>query len=491
MATVTPTIPHNASTSTSNNKEEPIRKRTRATAEQLAVLEDMFAVNVSPNSKIRKQLADQLQMTDRSIQIWFQNRRAKVKHMQKRAQLQMHQANMRAQLYHYQQQHYYLQQHYAPHQRAHSLDSYNYHHSTATPPFATTSSAAAANTSSSNGLGLMDQQRQSVPPCLPYAADLNSDPWRASVSPPSINNTTIDPTHLTMGSANMGLSISSLTIGQWHRLKCNRKTWNAFINLNDNCFAGTFRRFSSLQNGNPGDKYSAINLYLHIGIYESPSCHDDNLSSTTAMAGGDLHLELYHSPLFYMKHQQEWISCRDFTEHQQASQVLHHMLKGVGLTLWQELSMLMATYPETQQWIQLAPSPSFSSSSVSSASVSSLNGLVEETSILKNDYQQQQQQQQPMLLPPQTIEMTPTLSTSESSSTSASSSSSSSSSKVLSVLTTSSSSTASTSSSLLPIAKHEDPFTTVTTSTSVADDFLIDPSLLDPSLWPPAGFITS
>jgi hypothetical protein len=41
-------------------------------------------------------------MNERSIQIWFQNRRAKVKHMQKRAHMQMHQAAMRAQFY----QHY-------------------------------------------------------------------------------------------------------------------------------------------------------------------------------------------------------------------------------------------------------------------------------------------------------------------------------------------------------------------------------------------------
>src|SRR6478735_9769143 len=88
----------------SNSNSQPVRKRTRATADQLSVLEDTFAVNVSPNSKLRKQLAEQLQMSERSIQIWFQNRRAKVKHMQKRAQMQMHQASIRAQLYQYHQQ---------------------------------------------------------------------------------------------------------------------------------------------------------------------------------------------------------------------------------------------------------------------------------------------------------------------------------------------------------------------------------------------------
>jgi hypothetical protein len=101
--------------STPSSSAPPVRKRTRATADQLSVLEDTFAVNVSPNSKLRKQLAEQLHMSERSIQIWFQNRRAKVKHMQKRAQMQMHQASIRAQLYQYQQQqqHHQQQQHYS------------------------------------------------------------------------------------------------------------------------------------------------------------------------------------------------------------------------------------------------------------------------------------------------------------------------------------------------------------------------------------------
>lgn len=97
---------NNNNDATKQQQQTTTRKRTRATAEQLAVLEETFAVNVSPNSKLRKQLAERLQMSERSIQIWFQNRRAKVKHMQKRAQMQMQQASIRAQLYHYHQQQY-------------------------------------------------------------------------------------------------------------------------------------------------------------------------------------------------------------------------------------------------------------------------------------------------------------------------------------------------------------------------------------------------
>lgn len=63
----------------------PPRKRTRTTPEQLAVLEKSFSVNPSPNNRVREQLALQLGMPERSIQIWFQNRRAKVKNQAKRS----------------------------------------------------------------------------------------------------------------------------------------------------------------------------------------------------------------------------------------------------------------------------------------------------------------------------------------------------------------------------------------------------------------------
>lgn len=67
----------------------PPRKRTRTSPEQLAILEKLFSTNPSPNNRIREQLSLQLGMPERSIQIWFQNRRAKVKNQAKRsAQMQ-------------------------------------------------------------------------------------------------------------------------------------------------------------------------------------------------------------------------------------------------------------------------------------------------------------------------------------------------------------------------------------------------------------------
>jgi hypothetical protein len=50
------------------------KKRQRATPEQLLVLEEAFILNPSPNAKMREMIADRIRMTERSVQIWFQNR---------------------------------------------------------------------------------------------------------------------------------------------------------------------------------------------------------------------------------------------------------------------------------------------------------------------------------------------------------------------------------------------------------------------------------
>ncbi|KAI0774979.1 homeobox-domain-containing protein [Trametes elegans] len=55
------------------------RKRSRTTPEQLAKLEEYFAMDQSPTSARRRDIARELGLDERQTQIWFQNRRAKVK----------------------------------------------------------------------------------------------------------------------------------------------------------------------------------------------------------------------------------------------------------------------------------------------------------------------------------------------------------------------------------------------------------------------------
>lgn len=57
----------------------PYRRRARASDQQLQVLNNAFNVCPIPDIKTRRCIAHQCGMTERSVQIWFQNRRAKQK----------------------------------------------------------------------------------------------------------------------------------------------------------------------------------------------------------------------------------------------------------------------------------------------------------------------------------------------------------------------------------------------------------------------------
>lgn len=57
-------------------------KRSTFTPEQLHVLEEAFGTNPLPNLATRHALAEELGLTPRTVQVWFQNRRQKMKKMQ-------------------------------------------------------------------------------------------------------------------------------------------------------------------------------------------------------------------------------------------------------------------------------------------------------------------------------------------------------------------------------------------------------------------------
>lgn len=56
-----------------------IKHRRRTSKDQFQVLEGSFQENSKPNATVRRTLAGKLGMTPRAVQVWFQNRRAKMK----------------------------------------------------------------------------------------------------------------------------------------------------------------------------------------------------------------------------------------------------------------------------------------------------------------------------------------------------------------------------------------------------------------------------
>ncbi|XP_049633678.1 homeobox expressed in ES cells 1 [Suncus etruscus] len=65
------------------------RPRTAFTQNQIEVLEDVFRVNCYPGIDIREDLSRKLNLEEDRIQIWFQNRRAKLKRSHRESQFLM------------------------------------------------------------------------------------------------------------------------------------------------------------------------------------------------------------------------------------------------------------------------------------------------------------------------------------------------------------------------------------------------------------------
>ncbi|RKF57571.1 putative homeobox domain-containing protein [Golovinomyces cichoracearum] len=66
-------------------QQQKNQKRQRATQDQLVTLEMEFNKNPTPNATVRERIAEDINMTERSVQIWFQNRRAKIKLLAKKS----------------------------------------------------------------------------------------------------------------------------------------------------------------------------------------------------------------------------------------------------------------------------------------------------------------------------------------------------------------------------------------------------------------------
>nr|XP_046241286.1 homeobox expressed in ES cells 1 [Scatophagus argus] len=65
------------------------RPRTAFTSSQVNVLETVFQVNCYPGIQLREQLAGKLDLDEDRIQIWFQNRRAKLRRSLRETRLQL------------------------------------------------------------------------------------------------------------------------------------------------------------------------------------------------------------------------------------------------------------------------------------------------------------------------------------------------------------------------------------------------------------------
>ncbi|KAG0208416.1 hypothetical protein BGX28_000634 [Mortierella sp. GBA30] len=108
--------------------EQPKKaKRKRITPEQLEDLVGLFEKTDTPSFEIRESLAKKLGMTNREIQVWFQNRRAKANRVKINEQAALHhqQHLQMQQQQQQQQQQQHLQGHHPHHPHHHRSNSHN------------------------------------------------------------------------------------------------------------------------------------------------------------------------------------------------------------------------------------------------------------------------------------------------------------------------------------------------------------------------------
>jgi hypothetical protein len=249
-------------------------------------LEAEFNKNPTPTAIVRERIAQQINMTERSVQIWFQNRRAKIKLIAKKS----------------------LETGEDYEGIPESMRQY------------------LAMTESGKGLPLGDRG-------MGYNNNMLMAPE------PSSGKIVIQHFHC-----------RSLSIGSWRRHGQNAMDLVIFYSP-DKAFMTYY-----INNDSAGYKieypFSSIQS-IELETLDSPT------SANGVNKQGQLVITLNRPPNFYMDSsgQGGFYQCMDFTEKQQASEVLVHYLGGHAKTLADQLSKLTALEVFANRHAQMAPPP--------------------------------------------------------------------------------------------------------------------------------------
>ncbi|KAI9322332.1 homeobox domain-containing protein [Dichotomocladium elegans] len=293
------------------------RKRTRTSPNQLAILERTFSMHRSPSGRLREQLSQQLGMTERSIQIWFQNRRAKEKNMAKRISIAQNkvlrmqqwatsaatttcqmQGGWIAPMYYY---HHQQQQRHMKHLPAPS-----------SPPLPPPPASMARAQSASYERPLHSHHESSVVK------------QRGATMPPYQNIFWSD-------NVQRQFSADTLEIGSWKRMILLPSSIYCYCDLSNRTMTWMIQ-----------DGLLSFKIVFSVDIIQSVRIQQ--LSEDRAEI-----LLLLDAPKFlsfYMQNQDGWIQCHDFTQDKQATLVPLHRLEGPAVSIWTEWQALLQDLPD-------------------------------------------------------------------------------------------------------------------------------------------------
>jgi len=328
-----------------NKPSNTYRKRSRATPEQLAILEATFEKNTSPNSKLREVLAEKVHMSERSIQIWFQNRRAKVKNTQKRNQQAAFQDQLFKSQFYYQYPGAmytgyppYGQPMYQPAMskvmnRSKSIDATNMYGQSLNP---VPEGATIANPALGR-FGFAQNQGGINLPVGEYGAR-SSLAQNLSLVKPDINGPS---TLIPSPEKNFyNFTNNALVIGTWRRI--------AVANDQD-----SLRCSFSIVEKQIRWLIKEQNIRFKVEFPFSSIGQILLESLTGSVSTGKLSFTLIKIPTFWMETNgptnPTWNLSGDFTEHQQASKVFRHVIEGDYNHLRVEVDTIVRSSPDLRQ----------------------------------------------------------------------------------------------------------------------------------------------
>ncbi|CAO3663950.1 unnamed protein product [Rhizopus stolonifer] len=391
---------HSEQQGTSDNMVR--KKRARATAEQLSVLEGVFAMNISPNGKVRKQLSQQLNMTERSVQIWFQNKRAKIKNLQKKAHTQgfygspyenrpVYPPHMPPnQFYRYPQEN--STNRFPPNMLQRPIlsnnflndsqcnrtipgEHTNYLPSSLSPP----PDESLRHNFSSQYLPHKQRSSSILETRHPHELDVpslknnmlsesNNHSFKRNINlnnPPFLQDTAPRPSHPTAVNASGPsgvahyLPTTSITIGGWYRFKLHASDLLSVYEPEPKKFV-----WYIIESNVHFKIEIPLSSVSEIKVFEDlPPVRHAN-QTVLYEKQSDVRFHLCQIPLFYMRstetNRDPWVQCTDFTENKQALKHFQHTLKGESEAIKYCLVQLAQTR-DLGKLISFHPSPAYPS----------------------------------------------------------------------------------------------------------------------------------
>ncbi|KAJ3158000.1 hypothetical protein HDU89_000382 [Geranomyces variabilis] len=365
-----PATPANIMAVHSNNDNPSIsiplqgekRSRRNKTAAQLAILEPAFARNSKPTRETRAQLAEEIGLSERSVRIWFQNKRAKIRnvandapaaaetvdrpHRKRCHRMTSRISPKRAQAFQASQESQKGQQSPSPLPASSSRESSQ---DAAQPSnvepdpvqYPTPQIPAAFQSGTAAAAPLLSQY---IPPTPQHAVLAFASP--ASVRPPPLNRQLASaaaasafdpfnpfyPYHPALDVAR--LSVDRIAIGTWHRFALSAITdFYTEVDLYQAVIRTTFIEAS-------------CQLRMTSRLQHMASLRLDTNTLTRDESIASLTIEFIAPPLFEMLTEtRTWVPCHDFTENAQALQCSTHTFQGHDADIRAELRALAAKSP--------------------------------------------------------------------------------------------------------------------------------------------------